>query len=211
MGSDRPSGGLVVDDHTFMRTAMRTCLEQLDVRPVAEAASLAEARDRLTERTPEVCILDLHLPDGSALDLLSDLTSRQVKVMALTSADDAYSVRAAYAAGAAGYLLKSAPQATVLHGLREVMAGRLYADPTVASLLVQGVQQAPDLDPTPLTAREVSVLQAVADGLSNAEVAERLGMAPLSVKSHLVRIGRKLGTGDRTQMVAAAMRAELLK
>lgn len=211
MSTDLPSGGLVVDDHTFMRGAMRACMDRLQITPVAEAASLAEARTHLQTHLPELCILDLHLPDGSALELLAEMSQRQVKVMALTSADDAYSVRAAYAAGAAGYLLKSAPQATVLHGLTEVLAGRLYADPTVATLLVQGVQQVPDLDATPLTAREVSVLQLVADGLSNAEVAERLAMAPLSVKSHLVRIGRKLGTGDRTQMVAAAMRADLLK
>ncbi len=210
MGRDL-HGGLVVDDHTFMRAAMRSCLEQLDVHPVAEAASLAEARAAIATHVPEICILDLHLPDGSALDLLSDLTAAGVKVMALTSADDAYSVRSAYAAGAAGYLLKSAPQAAVLEGLSEVRAGRLYADPGVAALLVQGLQSAPSATGVPLTAREVTVLQLVADGLSNSEVAERLGMAPLSVKSHLVRIGRKLGTGDRTQMVAAAMRADLLK
>ena len=205
------SGGLVVDDHTFMRAAMRACLDRLGVTPVDEAASLAEARDRVAQRTPELCILDLHLPDGSALELVTDLTGQGVKVVALTSADDAYTVRSAYAAGAAGYLLKSATQDAVLEGLTEVRAGRTYADPGVAALLVQGVQQAPAASGAPLTAREVSVLELVAAGLSNAEVAERLGMAPLSVKSHLVRIGRKLGTGDRTQMVAEAMRADLLR
>ncbi len=211
MESDRLTGGLVVDDHTFMRAAMRTCVEQLGISPVDEASSLAEARASLERHVPELCILDLHLPDGSALELLGWLAERDVKVMAMTSADDAYSVRAAYAAGANGYLLKSATQSAVLEGLREILEGRLYADPAVASLLVQGVQLPARTSRVPLTAREVTVLQLVADGLSNAEVAERLGMAPLSVKSHLVRIGRKLGTGDRTQMVAAAMRADLLR
>lgn len=96
-------------------------------------------------------------------------------------------------------------------GLREVLAGRVYADPTVALLLVQGVQEAPLTDGTPLTDREVGVLRLVAEGLTNVEIADRLSLAPLSVKSHLARIGRKLGTGDRTQMVAAAMRSDVLR
>lgn len=204
-------GGLVVDDHTFMRASFRDCLVRLGLNPVHEAASLAEARDLLADVTPELAVVDLRLPDGMAYDLVTALKRAGTRVCTVTSADDGYSVRSAYAAGASGYLLKSASLETVMTGLREVMAGRVYADPTVAMLLVQGVQEAPLTDGTPLTERELGVLRLVADGLTNVEVAEKLGLAPLSVKSHLARIGRKLGTGDRTQMVAAAMRSDLLR
>jgi DNA-binding NarL/FixJ family response regulator len=206
------SGGIVVDDHTFMRSAMRDCLEQLGISPVREASSLSEGRVLVAEQTPRIALLDLRLDDGSSLDLVSALKAAGAAVMVLSSADDAYSVRSVYAAGALGFLMKSAPTETVMQGLREVLAGRVYADPAVAMLLVQGVQQ-PDrpTENTPLTDRELDVLRLVAEGRSNAEIAEDLNMAPLSVKSHLVRIGRKLGVGDRTQMVAAAMRADVLR
>lgn len=204
-------GGLVVDDHTFMRASFRECLTQLGLEPVLEAASLAEARQVLQHHVPELAVVDLRLPDGLAFDLVGLLKRSGARVMTVTSADDGYSVRSAYAAGASGYLLKSASHSTVMTGLREVLAGHVYADPTVATLLVQGVQEAPLTDGTPLTDREVSVLRLVAEGLTNVEISERLGIAPLSVKSHLARIGRKLGTGDRTQMVAAAMRSEILR
>jgi len=207
----QPAGGLVVDDHTFMRNAVRECLIELGVSPVREAVSLSDGRMMVAESTPLIAVLDLRLDDGSSLELVSTLKANGSRVMVLSSADDGYSVRSAYAAGALGYLIKSAPTETVMQGLREVLAGRIYADPSVAMLLVQGVQSATPTEPAALTEREIAVLRLVADGLSNAEVAEQLGMATLSVKSHLTRIGRKLGAGDRTQMVAAAMRADMLR
>ncbi|HVE74199.1 MAG TPA: response regulator transcription factor [Mycobacteriales bacterium] len=205
------SGGLIVDDHTFMRSAMSACLTELGISPIREAVSLADGRSLLAEFTPRIAVVDLRLDDGSSLSLIQMLKAEGVGVMVLTSADDGYNVRSAYAAGALGYLLKSAPHDTVMHGLREVLGGRIYADPTVAMLLVQGVQEAPQTDGSSLTSREIEILQLVADGLSNADIGEQMGLAPLSVKSHLTRIGRKLGTGDRTQMVAAAMRADVLR
>lgn len=206
-----PSGGLVVDDHTFMRSEMRACLDELGISPVREAIGLSDGRVLVAESTPEIAILDLRLDDGSSLELVSTLKFDGAKVMVLSSADDGYSVRSAYAAGAMGYLMKSAPRDVVLHGLREVLAGRIFADPGVARLLVQGVRQTPDVDTTPLTERELELLRLVADGKSNAEIAQVVALPPLSVKGHLAKIGRKLGVGDRTQMVAAAMRADLLR
>ncbi|MDP3713025.1 MAG: response regulator transcription factor [Mycobacteriales bacterium] len=203
--------GLVVDDHTYMRAAMVDCLQQAGLEPVLDADTLAAAREIAAGPPVGLVVLDLRLPDGSALEIIPTLRATGARVLCFTSADDGYSVRSAYAAGASGYLLKSAAHDTVTHAVREVLAGRVYADPTVAALLVQGVQEAPKGDGTPLTRREISVLELVAEGLSNPEIAERLAIAPLSVKSHLARIGRKLGVGDRTQMVTAAMRAEVLR
>ena len=206
-----PQGGLVVDDHTFMRSAMRGCLDELGITPVREALGLSDGRLLVAEATPELAILDLRLDDGSSLELVSALKFDGAKVMVMSSADDGYSVRSAYAAGAMGYLMKSAPREIVMEGLRAVLAGRIYADPGVARLLVDAVRSAPDMDTTPLTERELEVLRMVADGMTNNEIALAVSIPPLSVKGHLARIGRKLGASDRTQMVAAAMRAELLR
>lgn len=206
-----PSGGLVVDDHTFMRSAMRSCLDELGISPVREGLGLSDGRLLVAEHTPEIAILDLRLDDGSSLELVSSLKFDGAKVLVLSSADDGYSVRSAYAAGAMGYLMKSAPREMVMHGLREIRAGRIFADPSVSRLLVHGVQESPDQDLRPLTDRELEVLRLVADGLSNNEIADKVAIPALSVKGHLAKISRKLGVGDRTQMVAAAMRADLLR
>jgi DNA-binding NarL/FixJ family response regulator len=121
-------------------------------------------------------------------------------------------VRSAFQAGAQAYLLKSASAAIVTDGVKRVLDGGVYADPTVAPLLATGTR-VPGTDNTPreLSAREVEVLQLVADGQSNKEIGEALSLSALTVKSHLSRIGRKLGTGDRAQMVALAMRAGVIR
>jgi DNA-binding NarL/FixJ family response regulator len=208
----RRGRGLVMDDHTFMRSAMRSCLVASGVEDITEVDSLAGVRADVAENgPPEIAVLDLRVPDGSALDLVPELKALGTKVIVFTSADDSYSVRSAYAAGAAGYVLKSAAQEVVLEALREVLDERVHVDPTVAGLLVAGVQVAPRGGGKQLTTRELDVLRLAADGHSNSQIAERLAVTALAVKGHFVRIGRKLGAHDRTQMVAEAMRADLLR
>jgi DNA-binding NarL/FixJ family response regulator len=201
---------LVVDDHPFMRRAVRDALLDVGFTTVHETGTLAEAQQLLAEMTPALAVLDLRLPDGSPLELCARLRAAGIPVMAFTSADDAYTVRAAFGAGITGYVLKSSAYDVVLHAVQEVLAGRVYADARVVSLLVQSVQQAPNVDINALTSKEIALLRLVAQGLSNAEIGAQLGITALSVKGILTRLGRKLGTGDRTQMVAEAMRAELL-
>src|SRR5881409_2804749 len=156
---------MVVDDHPLVRESMVARLMAMGAREVLEAASVSEARARAHASGPrDLCVLDLGLPDGSGLDLLADLRAAGwPRLVVLSAADDPYSVRAAFVAGAQGYLLKSA---------------------------------------SPLV---------VADGLSNKEIGETLGLSALTVKSHLARIARKLGTGDRAEMVAMAMRAGVIR
>ncbi|MGZ6839576.1 MAG: response regulator transcription factor, partial [Frankiaceae bacterium] len=123
------------------------------------------------------------------------------------------SVRAAFVAGAQGYLLKSASSVTLTDGLRRVLDGGVYADPSVASLLAVGLRGGSGQESlsSELSAREVEVLRLVADGRSNKETGEELSLSALTVKSHLARIARKLGTGDRAEMVALAMRAGVIR
>jgi DNA-binding NarL/FixJ family response regulator len=206
---------LVVDDHPLVRESMVTRLRAMGARDVAEAASYAEARARARSGVRDLAVLDLGLPDGSGLELLQELRAEGWgRLVVLSAADDPYSVRAAFVAGAQGYLLKSASPVTVSDGVRRVLDGGVYADPAVASLLAAGLRGAPgghDGLASELSGREVEVLRFVADGKSNKEIGELLGLSALTVKSHLARIARKLGTGDRAEMVALAMRAGVIR
>ena len=206
---------LVVDDHPLLREAIAARLRSMGAGTVHEAASVAEARARAQANGPcDLAILDLGLPDGSGLDLVTELRVARAGTgsWCSPSSDDPYAVRSAFQAGAQAYLLKSASPAVVTDGVKRVLDGGVYADPTVAPLLATGTR-VPGTDNTPreLSAREVEVLQLVADGQSNKEIGEALSLSALTVKSHLSRIGRKLGTGDRAQMVALAMRAGVIR
>ncbi|MBY8847301.1 response regulator transcription factor [Saccharothrix sp. MB29] len=205
---------LVVDDHPLLREAISARLTQMGAGTVHEAASVAEARARALATGPcDLAILDLGLPDGTGIDLVTELRAQGwPRIVVLASSDDPYAVRSAFQAGAQAYLLKSASPMVVTDGVRRVLDGGVYADPSVAPVLAAGTR-VPGTDNTPreLSAREVEVLQLVADGQSNKEIGEALSLSALTVKSHLSRIGRKLGTGDRAQMVALAMRAGVIR
>jgi DNA-binding NarL/FixJ family response regulator len=205
---------LVVDDHPLLREAIAARLALMGAGTVHEAATVSEARVRAQATGPcDLVILDLGLPDGSGIDLITELRAQGwPRIVVLASSDDPYAVRAAFQAGAQAYLLKSASPVVVTDGVRRVLDGGVYADPTVAPVLATGTR-VPGTDNTPreLSTREVEVLQLVADGQSNKEIGDVLNLSALTVKSHLSRIGRKLGTGDRAQMVALAMRAGVIR
>lgn len=205
---------LVVDGHPLLREAIASRLANMGAGTVHEAATLAGARERANATGPcDLAVLDLTLPDGSGIELVSELRAAGwSRVVVLASSDDPYAVRAAFYAGAQAYLLKSASPLIVTDGVRRVLDGGVYADPSVAPVLATGTR-VPGTDNTPreLSIREVEVLQRVADGQSNKEIGDELELSALTVKSHLSRIGRKLGTGDRAQMVALAMRAGVIR
>ena len=206
---------MVVDDHPLIRESMVGRLRAMGASDVTEAASVAEARARARTGPRDLGVLDLSLPDGSGLDLLSQLRAEGWgRLVVLSAADDPHAVRAAFMAGAQGYLLKSASPMIVADGVRRVLDGGVYADPSVASLLAAGIRGGPpagDSATSELSGREVEVLSLVSDGQSNKEIGEKLGLSALTVKSHLARIARKLGTGDRAEMVAMAMRAGVIR
>jgi len=175
---------LVVIGQLGPRESVSRTLRALGAREVVQAATVAEARQRSAAMGPrELCIVDVALPDGSGLALLSDLRGRGwQRGIALSCLEDPYTVRAALTSGARCFLVSgraSSPSAPAPTGsLREQLSGR-----------------------------EVEVLQHVANGRSNKEVGVSLGLSALTVKSHLARIARKLGTGDRAEMVMLSMRA----
>ena len=175
---------MVVDDHPLVRESMVSRLRAMGAGEVVEAASLREARARAHASGPrDLCVLDLGLPDGSGVDLLTELRAAGwPRLVVLSAADDPYSVRAAFLAGAQGYLLKSASPLVVSDGVRRVLDGGVYADPSVASLLAAGPARHPGRQSGlgELSGREIEVLRLVADGQSNKEIGE----VPRPVRAH---------------------------
>jgi DNA-binding NarL/FixJ family response regulator len=189
---------MLVDDHPIVRQGLSSFLAtQPDLEVVAEAGSLAQAREMLRSASPDLVLLDLQLPDGNGLTLLRELESLAAppRVLVLTSFLDVDFVREALNRGAAGYLLKHAGTGALLDGVRAALRGELPLDPGAVRLLAS-----PREDPlAPLTPREREVLAMLAEGLSNRDIGGRLGVTEKTVKSHLGKVFDKLELRDRTQ------------
>ncbi|MBB3674525.1 response regulator transcription factor [Modestobacter versicolor] len=218
------AGALVVDPSPLVREALAGRLRSLGARDVEEAASLEEARVRAHVSGPRaLCVLEVDLPEagpdagrggdpGRGLDLLPTLRTEGWPVtVVLTSVTDPAVVRAAFLAGVQGYVLKTSPLAVLTEGLRAALSGEVFADPGIASSLAQGLTQTGVEEAVgELSARERDILRLVADGHTNKEIGEKVDLSALTVKSHLARIARKLGTGDRAHMVALGIRSGVI-
>lgn len=195
---------LLVDGDPHRRELVARSLVSAGAGNVLEAQTSDEARTRVLTGPPcDLAVVDLSLPDGGALGLVGALRAEGWRTVVLGGPDDPAAAREAFRAGALAYLLTT-KSVGFGHPARrfvesDVSPGRRLA----GGARVSGV----DDTPCELSAREVQVLQSVADGHSNHEIGADLGLSALTVKSHLSRIGRKLGTGDRARMVVLAMRA----
>jgi DNA-binding NarL/FixJ family response regulator len=199
---------LLVDGEATRREVVAHSLLTAGAAHVLGVGSSDEARARMRSGPAcELAVVDLNLADGGALALVGELRAQGWRTVVLGGPDDPAAARAAFDAGALAYLLTSS--SAPLGGM-----GRRFLEPeaSVAPRLVGG-SRVVGVDDTPceLSPREVQVLQSVADGHSNLEIGEALGLSALTVKSHLSRIGRKLGTGDRARMVVLAMRAGVVR
>lgn len=186
---------MVVVASPFVRETLGRTLRTLGAADVVEASSLAEARVRAPGTVQrDLCVVEVGLPDGSGIDLVRELrTLGWSRAVVLSGAEDPYTVRAALSGGVRAFLVSAAAGHTPgASGSGSPAHRSRPGRPTGA----EG-----------LSGREVEVLQLVSDGRSNKEIGEALGLSALTVKSHLARIARKLGTGDRAEMVVVAMRA----
>ena len=204
---------LIVDAHPLAREALAGRVRAMGAGTVHETASVSEAR--ALARSGVMCdlaILDLGPSPSDGVQLLGELHGwGWPRLVVLASSGNPSTARAVFQAGARAYLLKSCSPAILTDGLARVLGGGVYADPAVVPLLVNGTPGRGGEDQArELSKREVQVLQLVADGHSNKEIGHALTLSALTVKSHLARIGRKLGTGDRAHMVALAIRAAVI-
>ncbi|WP_417563266.1 response regulator [Microbacterium sp.] len=201
---------LIVDDHPVVRTGVRALLQaDPGIEVVGEAASGPEAVEQATALRPRVVLCDLRLGEGmdgigvtAAVRALEDAPA----VLILTTFDRDAELLGALQAGAAGYLLKDADPAHIVRAVKDASAGRLVLDPQMSARVVAAVR-APKIT---LTDREDDVLQLLAGGASNREIARALFVTEATVKTHLAHIFAKLGADNRSRALVIARREGLV-
>ena len=229
-GTDRRATGkariVIVDGHTLFRRGVRQILDlENDMEVVGEAGTGREALAVVEELTPDVVLMDLGLPAPNGID-----TTQRIKrelphtgIIVLASNDDEDQLFDAIKAGAAAYVLKDIDPTDLIAIIRRVRAGeylindKVFAKPAVASrvlkefreLAVYGQEAAPIF--APLSPREVEILDNIAQGMTNKQVAYALSISEQTVKNHMSSILRKLAVNDRTQAVVYAMRQGWIK
>jgi NarL family two-component system response regulator LiaR len=219
--SDRRAGArvriVVADDHPVVREGLVAMLQtQADFEIVGEAASGPEALALVDGRTPDVLMLDLELPGLDGVGVLRHLreASSPTRAIVFTVFDTDERIIAAVEAGAAGYLLKGVPRAEIFNAIRVVHAGGSLLQPVVASTVLRHVAkraQRPAPQTASLTPRELSVLQLLARGKTNKDIASELSVSERTVKFHVSAIFAKLGASNRTDAVTRAAHDGLVK
>ncbi len=203
----------LLDDHEVVRRGIADLLTQEgDIEVVGESGSAVEATHRIPALRPDVAILDGRLPDGSGIDVCREVRAVDptIKGLILTSYEDDEALFAAIMAGAAGYVLKQVRGTDLVDGVRRVAAGQSLLDPAVTARVLErirsGVEQPDELKS--LTDQERRILEYVAQGLTNHEIAQHMFLADKTVKNYVSSMLAKLGLERRTQ--AAVLATKLL-
>ncbi|GAA2271793.1 DNA-binding response regulator [Streptomyces ruber] len=213
---------LIADDQMMVREGFSVLLGAMpDIEVVGEAVNGREAVDRVRELSPDVVLMDIRMPELNGIEATREIVAADgaAKVLVLTTFDLDEYVYQALRAGASGFLLKDASARQLADGVRVVASGEALLAPSVTRRLItefSKLSEAPRLMPGAqaaygdLTERETEVLVLIAQGLSNAEIAERLVVAESTIKTHVSRILVKLGLRDRTQAAVFAYEAKLV-
>ena len=206
---------VIADDQALVRSGFRMILDaRPDIEVVGEAGDGGEAAALVARLEPDVVLMDVRMPEVDGLEatrrLLADPRAAATRVLILTTFDlDAYVYEALHA-GASGFLLKDAPAEQLTAGIRVVASGEALLAPSITRRLIEGFVRrpppagsgAPELEE--LTARELEVLELMAQGCSNAEIAARLVVSEATVKTHTAHVFSKLGLRDRVHAVVFA-------
>jgi DNA-binding NarL/FixJ family response regulator len=203
---------LIVEDHTLVRSAVRRLLETVPGTAVEDEAGTAEQAVRLARlHKPDVVLLDLVMPGGSGIDAIPGIREAApgARILVLSMYDDPAHVRAAFAAGASGYLLKDAADTDLVSAIREVAAGRRYVYPVLGARLAAAEARTGAASDS-LSERECEVLRLLALGHTNQEIATMLCISVRTAETHRAHIMRKLDLSTRAELVAYALRHGLL-
>ncbi|WP_340540364.1 response regulator transcription factor [Nocardioides sp. GXZ039] len=202
---------LIADDHPVVRAGLRALLDsEPDLEVVGEASSAEHAVELAATVSPELVLMDLQFAGGATGAEATRLIRGQAAppyVLVLTNYDTDGDILGAVEAGASGYLLKDAPPAELVAAIRAAAAGESALAPTIAGRLLERMRT-PQVS---LSGREIEVLELVASGASNAEIASSLHITDATVKSHLVHVFSKLGVSSRTAAVSAGRSLGLLR
>jgi two-component system, NarL family, response regulator LiaR len=205
---------LVADDHPVVREGLRGLIEiQTNLELVGEAVDGVEAVEKARSLQPDVILLDMVMPRKDGVQAIAEIKQEnpQARILVLTSFSESEKALPAIKAGALGYLLKDSAPEELLQAISNVYHGQISLHPAIARLLVQELSQPSDLPSAeePLTEREVEVLQLIAQGLSNQEIAGTLVVGERTVSTHVSNILDKLHLANRTQAALYALRKGL--
>lgn len=197
-----------VDDHPLLREGIATIINnQPDMTLVSQVSTGTEAIQQYKAVRPDVTLMDLRLPDLSGIDAMIAIREDfpDARIIILTTFEGDVEIQRALEAGARGYLLKNMPPSELVKVIREVHAGKKRVPPEIAAHLAEHMSD------DSLTAREVEVLEHIADGNRNREIAELLRISEETVKVHIKHIMDKLGAKDRTQAIAIGVRRGIIQ
>lgn len=198
---------MVVEDHILIRMGLMTMSEiEPDITIVAQIEDGEEAIETFRAHRPDVVIMDLRLPGRGGIEIIAALRKEfgDVPILVLSSYSSDGDISRAIQASASGYLLKDMPLPRLVEAIRAVHAGQQYFPVEIANRLPEQLRQ------SRLTPRELRVLQMIADGKSNKEIGNELGIVEGTVKVHVTNILNKLHAADRTQAVTTAIKKGIL-
>src|SRR5215469_2945485 len=199
---------MCVDDHPFIRDGIAAYIRNTsDMQLVAEAVNGREAIELFRTLRPDVTLMDLRLPDISGVEALLAIRKEfdQARIIMLTTFDGDADIQRALEAGAQAYLLKTMPRSELLEAIRKVHDGNRYVPAEVATQLAQHLGQ------HPLSRREIEVLERIAAGNRNIDIAATLFISEETVKGHIKHIMEKLEANDRTEAVAIGARRGIIR
>jgi two-component system response regulator DevR len=201
----------LLDDHEIVRRGLRDLLEsQGDIDVVGEAGTEEEAITRVHALDPDVAVLDVRLQEGNGVSACREIRSRHPRTacLILTSFSDDEALFEAIMAGASGYVLKQIRSNELVDAIRRVAAGQNLLDPAVTSRVLERLRRGPEEDPTiaRLSAQEREVLNLLAEGLTNRQIAERLFLAEKTIKNYVTSVLAKMGMARRTEAAVYAAR-----
>ena len=201
----------LLDDHEIVRTGLRSLLEATDdLVVVGEAATVAEALVRIPAARPDVAVLDVRLPDGSGVEVCREVRSQspEIACVMLTSYADDEALFAAIMAGASGYVLKQVGGTSLVDDVRRVAAGESLLDPALTERVLERLREGPEDDPLlgTLTPQERRILDLIAEGQTNRQIADTMYLAEKTVKNYVSNLLTKLGMERRTQAATYAAR-----
>jgi DNA-binding NarL/FixJ family response regulator len=198
---------LIVDDHEVVREGLRLSLSRAsNIRVIGEAADGKAAVALAERRRPDVVIMDVRMPEMDGLEATKLLGERNpdIPVLIFTAYSERSLLTRGLDSGAKGYILKEAPHQTLVRAIEKVSSGEVFVDPALMPAFLPGKGE--DM----LTPREREILQLLADGMSNADVAAKLFISQETVKSHVRHILTKLEADTRTHAVAIALREAII-
>jgi DNA-binding NarL/FixJ family response regulator len=203
----------LLDDHEVVRRGLRELLEtDPEVEVAGEAGTAEEALRRVPATSPDVAVLDVQLPDGNGVEVCREIRSHhpEVKCLILTSFSDDEALFNAIVAGASGYLLKQIKGQDLIDAVKRVAAGQSLLDPAVTAKVLDRLRKGPNEDPgmAELTDQEHRILELLAEGLTNREIAEQMFLAEKTVKNYVSNLLSKMGMARRTQAAVYAARLD---